>query len=173
MNGVPSLYMAMAEQCAQYDISSLRAGFVGGSPMTEQQFAETEQKLGMTLVSVYGMTECIGISCVSYKDSANKRSTTVGPFYSMNTGKILLEDGTEAATMEEGEICVTGPARMLGYYGTPMDRNTLFHTGDIGFVDADGFLHITGRKKNIIIRNGNNLSPRKIELALLDIPGVR
>ena len=75
--------------------------------------------------------------------------------------------------MEEGEICVTGPARMLGYYGQMMPRDELLHTGDMGYVDADGYLYVTGRKKNIIIRNGNNLSPRRIEEALLALPGIR
>lgn len=91
----------------------------------------------------------------------------------MNTGKILRADGTEADLMEEGEICVTGPARMWGYYGHPMPREELLHTGDLGFLDADGLLHLTGRKKDIIIRNGNNLSPRRIEQALLALPGVK
>lgn len=172
MNGVPSLYMALAEQCGAYDISSLRCGFIGGSPMTPQQFAAVEEKLGMTLVPVYGMTECIGISCASSEDTREQRCACVGRFYALNTGLILKDNGAEAAPLEEGEICVNGPARMLGYYGKPMDRDALFHTGDTGYLDADGFLHITGRLKNIIIRNGNNISTRKIELALLALPGV-
>lgn len=173
MNGVPSLYQAMAEQCGGYDISSMRSGFVGGSPMTEKQFGQVEDALGMTLIPVYGMSECIGIACGSFEDSRALRSGTVGRFYAMNTGLILHDDGTEAAPLEEGEICVRGPMRMLGYYGALETPEQLLHTGDLGYVDADGYLHITGRKKNIIIRNGNNLSPLRIEEALMAIPGVR
>ena len=173
MNGVPSLYLAMADQSERYDVSSMRSGYIGGGPVTEQQFAQIEEKLGMTLIPVYGMSECIGISCASYKDTQAVRAGGVGPFYSMNTGKILRDDGTEAALGESGEICVTGPARMIGYWGHPMGREELLHTGDVGYVDEHGVLHLTGRKKDIIIRNGYNLSPRKIEKALLAIPGVK
>ena len=173
MNGVPSLYLAMAEQCGGYDISSMRAGFIGGGPVTRQQFAYIEETLQMTLISVYGMSECIGISCASYRDSQAVRAAGVGAFYSLNTGKILRNDGTEAEKMETGEICVTGPARMIGYYGNPMPREELLHTGDLGYLDQNGVLHLTGRKKDIIIRNGNNLSPLRIEQAILAVPGVK
>lgn len=172
MNGVPSLYLAMAEQGDRYDLSTLRAGFLGAAPSTPEQFHQMEQALGMTLISVYGMSECIGIACASSQDPWQVRATGVGPFYSMNTGKILKNDGSEAAPGEIGEICVRGPARMVGYYPERMDEATFLHTGDLGYVDAQGVLHISGRKKDIIIRNGNNLSPRKIEETMLAIPGV-
>lgn len=173
MNGVPSLYLAMAKQCSGYDISSMRAGFIGGGPVTKEQFIKIEDALDMTLISVYGMSECTGISCSSYRDSREARASGVGKFYSMNTGKILREDGTEAKLMETGEICVTGPARMIGYLGQPIPREELLHTGDLGYLDKTGVLHLTGRKKDIIIRNGINISSRKIEQAILAVAGVK
>lgn len=173
MNGVPSLYLAMAEQRSDYDLSSLRAGFIGGGPVTKEQFRRIERDLDMTLISVYGMSECIGISCSSFRDPQDVRACGVGPFYSMNTGRVLLDSGAEAAPGQEGEICVKGPARMLGYYGEIMPEDEFLHTGDLGYLDANGVLHITGRKKDIIIRNGLNLSPKKIEDALLSLPGVK
>ncbi len=173
MNGVPSLYQALAAKCDTYDVSSMRSGYVGGSPMTEKQYTDVEHKLGMTLIPVYGMSECIGIACGSTAMPSALRARSVGRFYSMNVGKILRDDGTEAAPMEEGEICATGASRMLGYYGQTMPRDALLHTGDIGYVDKDGYLYVTGRKKNIIIRNGNNLSPRRIEEALMALPNIR
>ncbi len=172
MNGVPSLYLAMAEQAASYDLSSLRAGFIGGSPCTPEQFAFLESTLGMTLIGVYGMSECVGIACGNFRNPQDVRAQGVGPFYSMNTGKLLREDGTEAAPEEIGEIHVTGPSRMVGYYPNKLAPEALFPTGDLGYLDKAGTLHLTGRKKDIIIRNGNNLSPRRIEEALLSIPGV-
>ena len=77
---------------------------------------------------------------------------------------------------EEGEVCVRGPMRMLGYHdpaqtARSIDEDGFLHTGDLGYVDS-GILHLTGRKKDIIIRNGVNLSPRRIENALLSLPGV-
>ena len=178
MNGVPSLYLSMAAQRERFDLSSLRVGFIGGGPCTAEQFEKIERELGMTLVPVYGMSECIGISCASWQDPREVRMAGVGRFYPMNTGKILREDGMEAVTGETGEVCVKGPMRFLGYCraeqtGEAVDGDGFLHTGDLGYLDEQGVLHLTGRKKDIIIRNGINLSPRKIEQAMLDIPGVR
>ena len=162
MNGVPSLYLALAERSADYDLSSLRAGFVGGGPITPAQFARVEKDLGMTLIPVYGMSECIGISCASWRDPRAERAAGVGKPYPMDEVRIL-----------EGEICVRGPMRMLGYYGgEPLPPEEFFPTGDLGYLDEKGVLHLSGRKREIIIRNGNNLSPRRIEDALLALPGV-
>ena len=173
MNGVPSLYLAMCKLAPQYDLSSLRGGFIGGSPSTEQQFTYIESTLGIRLVPVYGMSECIGISCTNGNDPASVRQIGVGPFYPMNEGRIVAEDGTALGTGEIGEVCVRGPMRMLGYYGHPMAPEEWLHTGDLGYLDENKVLHLTGRKKDIIIRNGTNLSPRRIENALLSIPHVK
>lgn len=173
MNGVTSLYLSMAERAGAYDVSSLRAGFIGGGVCTPEQFACIEDSLGMTLVPVYGMSEFIGIACGSWRDPREKRQQCVGRIYSMNTVKLLLSDGTEAGPGQEGEIWADGPARMLGYYGEDSPRPPMIPTGDLGFLDEQGYLRITGRKKDIIIRNGLNLSPARIEQALLSIPGVR
>ena len=172
MNGVPSLYLAMAEQAQGFDLSSLRAGFIGGGPYTPEQFHRMEAALDMTLIPVYGMSECIGIACGDWRDDPQTRAGGVGKIYSMNTCRILLPDGSEAPQGQTGEIWVTGPARMMGYYPHRMPVEELLPTGDLGYLDDRGFLHITGRKKDIIIRNGVNLSPKPIEDALLSIPGV-
>ena len=173
MNGVPSLYQALAESAEQHDISSLRAGFIGGAPVTADRLMLLEQQLGMTLISVYGMSECIGISCADGHDPVQLRADNVGRVYSMNEVKILSEDGTPAEPGAVGEIWVNGPARMLGYFGKPLDSLEFLPTGDMGYLDEAGNLHLSSRKKDLIIRNGRNISPRKIEDALLSLPGVR
>lgn len=178
MNGVPSLYLTMAARKEQYDLSSLRCGFIGGGPCTAAQFEMIEQELDMTLVPVYGMSECVGITCGCYTDPQSLRAVGVGPFYAVNEGKILKEDGSAALPDEVGEVCVKGPQRMLGYCcpeqtKEAIDAEGFLHTGDLGFLDEQGVLHLTGRKKDIIIRNGVNLSARKIEEAMLSIPGVQ
>lgn len=178
MNGVPSLYLAMAKKAKAGEVRTLRVGYIGGAPWTAEQFRHIESALGMTLVPVYGMSECIGISCASYRATQAKRMAGVGPFYPANQGKILCEDGSPALPGEEGEICIRGPMRMLGYQdpaqtAQAVDADGFFHTGDLGFVDKTGTLYLTGRKKDIIIRNGVNLSPRRIEEALLSLLGVQ
>ena len=178
MNGVPSLYLSMAERARGSEVRSLRAGYIGGAPWTPEQFRRMESALGMTLVPVYGMSECIGISCADFRAPQAERMAGVGPFYPANRGVILREDGTPAPEGEEGEVCVSGPMRMLGYHdpaqtARAIDETGLLHTSDLGYVDGRGVLHLTGRKKDIIIRNGINLSPRRIEEALLSLPGVR
>lgn len=177
MNGVPSLYLNMTELRSRYDLPSLRVGFIGGAPCTAEQFEKIETELNMTLVPVYGMSECVGISCASFRDSREERIGGVGRFYPMNEGVILLPDGTSAQAGEIGEVCVRGAMRFLGYCrdeqtSEVVDTEGYLHTGDLGYLDEREILHLTGRKKDIIIRNGVNLSPRKIEEALLNIPGV-
>lgn len=173
MNGVPSLYRAIAEHRQGHDLSSLRAGFIGGAPVTAGQLEQLEQQLGMTLIPVYGMSECVGISCADGRESAAIRTRGVGRVYSMNTVRILDETGSSLPAGQAGEVWVNGPTRMLGYWGHPMADDAFLATGDLGFLEADGTLHITGRKKDLIIRNGRNISPRRIEDALLSLPGVR
>lgn len=173
MNGTPQLYLAMCAMKDKYDVSSLRAGLIGSAPFTLEQFCKIENDLGMTLCPVYGMSEFVAITSGDSHDPQEIRGSSNGPICDMNNGKILLDDGTEAEPGQVGEICVDGPPRMLGYFGDPASATGMLHTGDLGYVDERGHLHISGRKKDIIIRNGNNLSPRKIEEAILDVDGVK
>ena len=179
INAVPSLYLQMARAAAGRDLSSLRTGFVSGAPCTKEQFAEIEKNLGMTLMSAYGMSECAGIACASYKDDAEKRRLSVGHFYEENRTRIVKADGSDAEPHETGEIWVDGPTRMLGYFGSigdtagAIDADGYLHTGDLAYQDEKGYVYIAGRKKDIIIRNGNNISARRIEEVLLKVPGVK
>lgn len=180
MDGVPSFALAMAEHHKNFcfSVDSLRVGVLGGAPSTRAQFDFIEQELGIRLLPVYGQSECIGITGADETQSVDVRSSTVGKFLPMNQGFILNENGDTLPTGEEGEICVKGPAVMLGYLNDSqatsqtIDEDDRLHTGDLGWLDEDGNLHISGRKKDIIIRNGNNISARRIEDALLALPGV-
>ena len=172
MNGVPSLYLSLAECSGGFDVHSLRVGYIGGGPITPAQFIGIEAALDMTLISVYGMSECISVTCSCWRDGQAERSAGVGRAYPMNEVRLLDHDGNEVPKGQEGEICVRSPMRMLGYYGAPMPAEDFFPTGDLGILDDDGVLHLTGRKKDIIIRNGVNLSARRIEDALLRLPEV-
>ena len=178
MNGVPSLYKAMAEKTGDYDVSTLRVGFIGGSPCTVREIRDIEAKLGMKLLNAYGMSECVSISISSAADPLEKRIGGVGHIYPLSRVEIVGPDGRKVEPGEQGEITVQGASRMLGYFRDPeatraaIDADGFLHTGDLGYLDGDGILHITGRIKEIIIRNGVNLSARRIEEALLSVPGV-
>lgn len=180
LDGVPSFALALAEhhKATGFCAESLRVGVLGGAPSTKAQFDFIERELGIKLLPVYGQSECIGITGANETQSHIVRSSTVGTFLPMNQGFILDESGKEVEQGFEGEVCVTGPAVMLGYYCDPtataeaIDEMGRLHTGDLGYLDQDGNLHISGRKKDIIIRNGNNISAKKIEEALHTLEGI-
>lgn len=163
LNGVPSTYIALAEAKGEFALPTLRCGLIGGGPCSKQSFVYIEQTLGLTLVPVYGMSECVGISCASVDDDIDERCNGVGKVYSMN--KLCFDDG---------EILVKSPARAVGYMGEqPFADGEWLHTGDLGVLDEQGILHIVGRKKDIVIRNGNNLSLVEIERKIGTIAGVK
>jgi len=168
LNGVPSMYLALAEKKGTRTLSSLRCGLIAGAPCSKEQFLNIEAALGMTLVPVYGMSEFVGISCGNAADHAEDRCNNVGKVYSMN----------EVQIGADGEILAKGPALTEGYWKdgkiTPaVDENGWLHTGDLGALDDRGYLFVNGRKKDIIIRNGNNLSVVAIEQKLLRLPQIR
>lgn len=179
INGVPSYFylLARANETYSRDLRSLRTGFTAGAPIIPEQHRYIERMLGMTLHPLYGMSESISISCTSPLDPARCRATTVGRFH-RGAGCILDQNGNELPNGQEGEICLSGPAIMCGYYGDEeatrqaIDEKGRLHTGDLGYLDENGYLHISGRIKDIIIRNGINLSPVKIEAAIRCVPGV-
>ncbi|MBQ2953723.1 MAG: acyl--CoA ligase [Clostridia bacterium] len=162
---VPTFALMMADVQRQkgYDTSSMKAFVIAGAPVTFEQFMYIQDVLKTKLVPAYGMTEIAGISGAGSQEPDEKRAGSVGRVLPMNRVKIEAD----------GEITVKGPALFLGYYGeAPIDRSKFFHTGDLGYFDEEGYLHISGRKKEIIIRNGNNLSPLDIEEKLLKLPFV-
>lgn len=180
LDGVPSFAYALADTVVAkgYDTSSLRVGVLGGAPSSRTHFDYIQNTLGLKLVPAYGQSECLVISGVSAEASDDDRATSVGKFLEMSRGYILDRDGNELSVGQEGEICVSAPEVMLGYYNDPeetakaIDPQGRLHTGDLGYVDERGFLHITGRIKDIIIRNGNNLSVLSIEKKLSTLPFI-
>lgn len=174
---VPSyaLLMADVKKAKGYDTSSLKLVALAGAPITQAQFEYIEETLGLKIAPVYGQSECMGISGAGPYDRADKRASSVGEILHLNKVYILDEKGCELPMGEEGEICVESPVTMLGYYGeeyTPVDENGRLHTGDLGYLDEEGYLHVTGRIKDIIIVNGNNISATRLENKLLSLPFI-
>ncbi len=143
----------------------------GGAPLSEE-IAAAFVSLGIRVLNGYGITECAPL--ISVNRPAVQKKGSVGMV--IPTAQVRIKDADENG---EGEICVKGPSVMLGYYKDPeateaaFDENGYFRTGDIGRLDADGWVYVTGRVKNLIIlSNGKNVYPEEIETALCAVPGV-
>lgn len=176
MSCVPTLYHAMLSRpdFDTWDLSSLRTGIIGGSAYPETFFKEVERKFQFTLISSLGQTEATaGFTTTLLDDPLEIRASTVGRFMNHLEGKIIHpQTGKAQPTGEGGEICIRGFTVMQGYYGLPeetakaLDKDGWLHTGDTGFLDEDGNVHLTGRLKELIIRGGENISPAEIEEVL-------
>jgi len=181
-SAVPTLFSAILARpdLDQYDFSSLRTGIIGGSTYPPELFREICDKMGMYLMSSLGQTESsAGLSASALSDYLTVRSTTVGKFFPGLEGKIADLRTGEAIQGTVGEICVRGYNVMKGYYGHPeltaqtIDAEGWLHTGDLGWIDKVGNIHYAGRKKEMIIRGGENISPLELENLLAQMDGVR
>ena len=134
----------------------------------------------MTLISSLGQTEATGgLTSAHLSDPLDVRASTVGQFIANSEGKIVdVQTGKQQPCGKEGEICVKGYLVMQGYYKQPdetaktVSRDGWLHTGDVGYQDENGYVHITGRLKEMIIRGGENITPGEIERILLSEPRV-
>lgn len=180
LNAVPTLFSALLRRIRETGcrLSSLRIGLIGGSAYPSSIVEDIERATGMLLLPSLGQTEATaGITIGNICDPIDVRSNTVGRFFPNIEGSIR-EGGKEMPYGKAGEICVRGYCVMKGYYGSPeetaaaIDRDGWLRTGDIGWLDGEDRLHYVGRKKEMIIRGGENISPAEIENALKNIPGV-
>lgn len=175
LSSVPTLFHAILcrPDFAEWNLSSLRTGFIGGSFYPPELFQQINDGFGFTLLSSLGQTEATaGITATYLDNPLEVRATTVGHFIDHIEGKIIhIETGEEQPIGEIGEICVRGYLVMAGYYGQPeetakaIDADGWLHTGDLGYLDGAGNVHLTGRLKELIIRGGENISPAEVEAA--------
>ncbi|TCJ99203.1 AMP-binding protein [Nocardia alba] len=182
--GVPTMFIAMLAELdsgAEYDLSSLRTGIMAGSPCPVEVMKRVIDRLGMGEVSIcYGMTETSPVSTQTRRDdSIDRRTATVGRVGPHLEVKVIdPETGRTVARGEPGELCTRGYSVMLGYWDQPdktaeaIDAARWMHTGDIGVMDADGYLAVTGRIKDMVIRGGENIYPREIEEFLYTHPDI-
>jgi fatty-acyl-CoA synthase len=181
--GVPTMFIAelALPDFATYDLSSLRTGIMAGSPCPVEVMKQVVDRMGMTEVTIcYGMTETSPVSTQTRADdSLERRVSTVGRVHPHVEVKIIdPETGLTLPRGEPGELCTRGYSVMLGYWEEPektaeaIDRARWMHTGDLGVMDADGYLNITGRIKDMVIRGGENIYPREIEEFLYTHPDI-
>jgi fatty-acyl-CoA synthase len=181
--GVPTMFIAELSTpgFADYDLSSLRTGIMAGSPCPVEVMKQVIERMSMAEVSIcYGMTETSPVSTQTRADdSLDRRVSTVGRVGPHLEVKVIdPATGATAPRGEPGELCTRGYSVMLGYWEQPdktaeaVDANGWMHTGDLAVMDEDGYLAITGRIKDMVIRGGENVYPREIEEFLYTHPDV-
>ncbi|MGE0479976.1 MAG: class I adenylate-forming enzyme family protein [Phycisphaerae bacterium] len=156
-------------------LRSIKIAVSGGEPLSMRVADAIEQRFGVTLLEGYGLTETSPVVSMNMP-WAHKRGSVGKPLPGVRVWA-LDDQGREAAAGVDGELVVQGHCVMSGYHNKPdataaAIRDGVFRTGDIGHVDADGFVFITGRKKEMMIIGGENVYPREIETVLLDHPAV-
>ncbi|WP_170383408.1 acyl-CoA synthetase [Ruegeria atlantica] len=173
---VPTAIAAKMQRPVDADISSVKTAFSGSAPLPVELFRRFEEATGVTIVEGYGLTEATCLVSCNPVDGEKKIGSIGIPF--PYTDVKILQDGPdgpkECSADEIGEICISNPGVYAGNTYTEAEKNVdLYHfdkylrTGDLGRFDEDGYLWITGRAKDLIIRGGHNIDPAEIEEALL------
>ena len=179
---VPTALSALMQRPVNARIDTLRGAFSGSAPLPLELFRRFEATTGVQIVEGYGLTECTCLVSVNPPEG-NKKIGSVGIPFPHTRVRILMTDGAggwrDCAVDEIGEICVASPGVYAGHTYTEAEKNlNLFadgiylRTGDLGRLDAEGYLYITGRAKDLIIRGGHNIDPALIEEALMGHPSV-
>jgi long-chain acyl-CoA synthetase len=176
---VPTVYAILNElpDKDKYDLSSLRLCISGAAPLDQKTVQRFEKAYDAAIIEGYGLTEATCAVCINPIDGARKVGSIGVPLSGLDV-KLLDEDGLEVEQGQIGEIAVYGKNVMLGYFDDPAAtelaiQNDWLLTGDLAFADEDGFLFIAGRKKEMIIRGGENIYPREVEALLSTDPRIQ
>jgi len=181
--GVPTMFIAVLEHRLfdKFDFSSLRTGIMAGSPCPVPVMRQVIERMNMNEITIcYGLTENSPVMTQTLPDDDMRRRTeTVGRAMPRIEVKIVdPETGQLLPAGQQGEVCCRGYSVMKGYYKMPeatekaIDNDGWLHSGDLGVLDEDGYLAITGRHKDMIIRGGENIYPREIEEFLFGMEGI-
>jgi fatty-acyl-CoA synthase len=181
--GVPTMFIAelAVPDFGRFDLSSLRTGIMAGSPCPVEVMKQVIDRMGMSEVSIcYGMTETSPVSTQTrVDDSIERRVATVGRAGPHIEVKVIdPATGRAVPRGTPGELCTRGYSVMLGYWRQPdktaevIDAARWMHTGDLAVMDDDGYLSITGRIKDMVIRGGENIYPREVEEFLYTHPDI-
>ncbi len=175
------LFMLQTPGCAETDFSSLDRIVYGASPINEGLLRQAQATIGCHLVQVYGLTETTGaITLLSPEDHRSddpKRLLSCGRPLRTVELRVVDPEGNDLPPGEVGEVICRTPLNMKGYFNNPEAtakalRDGWFHTGDAGYLDADGYLYIHDRVKDMIVSGGENIYPAEVESAIFDHPGV-
>lgn len=179
--GVPPLFAAeVREQKARpRDLSTLRAGIMAGGSVSPEMLGHVRESVCPGVQVAYSLTETSSVATVTTADDpGEKQRFTVGRPLPGSAVRILAPDGQELPVESVGEIAIKGPGIMLGYLRQPresaaqFDALGFFKTGDLGMLDEEGYLHLVGRRREVIIRSGLSVFPREVEERLETHPAV-
>jgi long-chain acyl-CoA synthetase len=180
--GVPTMYWTLLKHAAEQkiDVSSaaatLKLAVSGGAPMPVELMNRFETTFGVRIVEGYGLSETSPVATFNHVDRPSKPGTVGQPLFAVDL--MVVNDKDEPVeTGEPGEVVIRGHNVMKGYYKRPTEtadamRGGWFHTGDIGVLDADGYLSIVDRKKDMILRGGFSVFPRELEEVIMTHPAV-
>ena len=184
LHGVPTMFIAELDhpRFKEFDLSTLRTGIMAGSPCPIEVMKRVVSEMNLSEITIaYGMTETSPVSCQSSTDTPlAKRMSTVGKVQPHLEVKIISpETGEVVAPGTSGELCTRGYSVMHGYWGDEaktreaIDAEGWMHSGDLATMDAEGYVNIVGRIKDMVIRGGENIYPREIEEFLHTHPQVQ
>jgi long-chain acyl-CoA synthetase len=178
MAGVPTMFVYLLHypDAHRFDTSSMRSWGSGAAPLPLEIVEPFEKKFGGRLLEGYGLTEASPVVSAHRFSGVRKLGSVGQPIPGVEVA--IMDDADAALPVGEiGEVCVRGPNVMQGYYRLAEEtartlRNGWLHTGDMGRLDADGYLYVVERKKDLIIRGGFNIYPREVEDVLYAHPAV-
>jgi long-chain acyl-CoA synthetase len=178
LGGVPTMYvfMLLFPEPKKYDLSSMKYWFCGSAPLALETFRRFQEVFGFEIIEGWGLTEAGANNSVNPLEGVKKVGSIGLPMKGTEMG-VVDSEGNPLPPRKEGEIVIRGPMLMKGYWNKPQEtaevlRAGWLHTGDIGYLDEDGYFWITDRKKDLIIKAGENISPRTIEEVLFQHPKV-
>lgn len=178
--GVPTMYIQILNHPAisKYDLSSLKTCICGAAPMPLEVARQWREKFGIDIWEGYGLSEATTVNCGNVAGRRPPKYGSIGMCYQKcNTIKIFDDKDQALPPGQTGEIVIKGPGVMKGYWNKPEETATAIrggwlHTGDVGHMDEDDYIYITDRKKDLIIRGGENIYPKEIENILYKHPAV-
>lgn len=178
--GVPTMFVALSNlpEVQRYDLSSLQGIFVGAAPLTRAIKDDFEGKTHGRMIEGYGLTEAVTAIMSNPYQGTHKVGSIGIPFPDVEAKIVSLDDERDLPPGELGEIILRSPTLMKGYYKNPQEtaktiKDGWLFTGDIGYMDDDGYFYITDRKKELIIVGGFNVFPREIDELIYQHPKVK
>ena len=178
MGAVPTMYLFMLlhPEPEKYDFSSMKYWISGSAPLALDTWQAFKDKFGFEIVEGWGLTEAGANNAVNPLDGKKKIGSIGLPMDGLTMG-VMDDSGNMLPDNKEGEIVLSGPVLMKGYWNKPDETGAAIidgwlHTGDVGFRDEEGYYFITDRKKDLIIKGGENISPREIEELLFGHPAI-